>query len=422
MKKLIALALVFVCVVFLFIGCNKNPAVDTQPGQQTPVNTQPQTPNNTLTPDQPAQTTPATEAPTPATEAPTPHVRVTREEEVARDFIDALLKKDYEKVISLFECSVDGGTDFVFPADVEWALPRSDFKDLSYFDAATAEYTTELNSYTGNVDVTVKDAAGEQQTFTVKVKIPDGGDGSPMVDGLGQFYFRNFQLRTSGGAKLEIEGVEAGPSMIKQRGSGKYGLVNDWLFPVIGVKPKSMRLYCESFDETQIITPVSNNQIAADDNNYRFEADLTEDDAEAALQGVVELWNSMYAAATAEGANANAISPWIASDAAPDTSTTLFEALTSLPSQYPSQRNHKMTQISYRDGSAAPFWFSDNHAGINFNYELTWETKYGNSWESGKVMRRQSSMILAREDGVWKVFFVSDLPLFNYTNHTTKQW
>lgn len=415
MKKLIALILAIFCLTALFAGCNKNPAVDPQPSQQTPANTQPQTPNNTLTPDQSEQTTPATEA-------PTPHVRVTKEEEVARDFIDALLKKDNERAISLFECNVDGGAEFVFPSDIEWALPRSDFKDLSYFDAASAEYTTTLNEYSGAVDVTVKDAQGEQQTFTVKVKIPDGGDGTPMVDGTGQFYCKNFQLRTSGAADMEIEGVKAGPSMIKQRGAGKYALVNDWLFPVIGIAPKSMRLYCDSFDVTQTITPVSNNQISADDNNYRFEADLTEEDAEAALQGVVELWNTMYEAANADGANATALAPWIAVDAAPETANTLFEALTSLPAQYPSERNHKLTQISYRDGSAVPFWFSDGHVGINFNYELTWETKYGNSWESGKLMRRQSSLILAREDGAWKVFFVTDLPLFNYTNNMTRQW
>lgn len=422
-NRIVALILSVLCLASLFAGCAKKAPAPEANDPQSNQNLNITQEQNMIDPEHSQQQEApgridATDSPDTLeeAEAQSPHVRVTKEEEVARDFIEALLTKNYEKAISLFECSVDGGSDFVFPADVEWALPRSDYKDLSYFDPETAEYTTSLRA-NDTVDVTVKDAAGENQTFAVRTKIPDGGDGTPLVNGEGQFYCRNYTIRIGGGTtKLEVEGNEV-PASLKKRGTGKYALTDDYLFPVIGLKAKSMRIVCDNFDETKEITPSGYNDIENDEGS-RWGAALTDEQVESLLRGIIDHWNNAYTASEAEGSTATDLSKYVASDAAPEISTNLYDLLTSL-SKSSNKKDCKVTQALVASGT--PFWYSDHVVGVNVNYELTWKQKYGSSWDN-ESMRRKTGCIMAYEEGEWKVYLIFDNAFYNYTNTVQKDW
>ena len=112
--------------------------------------------------------------------------RLSQEEELAIKFVTALHQIDYDTVLSLLSSSVYSDAP-VFAEDIEWALPRTVFRVLKDLDAQTAEYST-VPDHSGNVLVTVRDASGMEESVTVRTEIPTDGDGSPRVNGSGDFY------------------------------------------------------------------------------------------------------------------------------------------------------------------------------------------------------------------------------------------
>lgn len=401
MKKIVCVVLVLIMAISVFAGCSKDGGKPND--NPAPIVTQAQ--------GQPSQTNEANPgANTPSTPEATEqqHVRITKEEQVALEFVQALLKKDYEKAVALFECNVDGGADFVSKEDVEWVLPRSAYKDLSYFNPETAEYTTALNTY-GNVDVTVKDNAGENQTFTVKIAYPKNGDGSPMVNGVEDFYRVDYSFRTPSNVKVEIDGVELDKSLISQRNSGTLSMGLTWTIPVIGIKDKEIRVSCDNFDYAETVTPKSH-ATPNDDASCRIFPDYDDEDV---LVAIKDLWNGMYEKASVDDAKASDLYDFVATDASPDEAQNILDGYKKLDE---SDKDPKVTQAVYRsDGQC--FWIDDHHLVINFGYELVW-TSYGSTMD----MKRLSNIVLAKEEGGWKVFRVTDSDLFSNANQFTNEW
>ena len=187
-----------------------------------------------------------------------PYARVTKEEQLAMSFIDALLHQEFEKVLPLL-ASADDPNAIIFPEDVAWALPRTSYKDLDYFDPETIKYTTVLGS-SGTVSVNVEDGKGEHQTFEVKTLISKTS-GQPMVNGRGVFYVEECSLRVPSGVTVSVNGVELPNSMIVKRQSGKWGFTTDYCIPTLGIREKAIHLHCDNFDTEQVFTPVGHNSL-----------------------------------------------------------------------------------------------------------------------------------------------------------------
>ena len=403
MKKTITLLLAAILLIAaVFSGCasRSEPANPEQPGT-----TQATTP--------PAQTTQVV-PPEPSlpgivpTELTVPDIptRLTKEEELAIGFVDALLQSDYGAALEKLSASVYPNA-LVFEEDLQWALPRTEYRALEYIDAEAVEYSTSVDN-SGTVTVHMRDAQGGNETLTVRTEIPKDGDGTPRVNGNGDFYRVSYSFRTPSNVQVEINGVPIDKSYITKKNSGKISMYTDWTVPVIGVKDKLIRVYCDNFDATETFTPKSFSD-PQNDSDCRFAPNYEDEDI---LLTVKELWNRMYAAASAKDAKPSDLHDFIAKDADPDTAQNIFDGYKEINQDY---KSAKMTQAVFRtDGHT--FWANDHCLVINFGYELTWDF-YGS-----KDMKRLSHIILALEDGVWKVYRVTDGDLFSYTNYFTSEW
>ena len=429
-NRIVALILSVLCLASLFAGCAKKapaPEANGPQSNQNPSITQEQSVHGSeiihnsedVGGDTQYYAPDATDSNPDATESsPASHVRITKEEQIAKQYVDALLHKDYEAVLDCLASSTMDNA-LVFAEDVEWAVPRTDFKDLDYFDPDTTEYETSLDGSV--VTVSLKDAQGEHQTFTVKTVIPANGDGKPYVDGSNTIYVEACTIRVPGNTNISINNVEIGNELIKERRTGKYALSTDILFPIIGMKPKSLRIYCENHDSTRDFTPIAHNSIGTDDPlsfGPRYE------DTDELHETILQLWQDMYSAVGEPESDISSLNPFIASDAAPDTAKTAYDSLISLRNSSPAkQRDHRITQVVNRqDVQKQAGWLSDHVIGINFGYELTWTTTFGSAWDETDTMRRYSSIILAKEDGEWKLYMITYNNLFGYTNSMTHNW
>ncbi|MBR4657298.1 MAG: hypothetical protein IKO68_12225 [Oscillospiraceae bacterium] len=427
-NRIVALILSVLCLASLFAGCAKKapaPAANETQSNQNPSITQEQSVSESVhgseiihnSEDIGGDT--QSNAPDATESSPASHTRVTKEEQIAKRYVEALLNKNYEEALKCLASSIEPSS-LVFTEDIEWALPRTEFKDLDYFDPETTEFNTSLG-YGGMVSVSLKDGNGEHQTFSVATIVPASGDGTPFVDGRNSIYVESCTIRVPGNTNISINDVEIGSEMIKERRAGKYALSTDILFPIIGMKPKSLRIYCENHDSTRDFTPVAHNSIGTDDPlsfGPRYE------DTDELHETIMQLWQDMYSAVGEPESDISTLNPFIASDAAPDTAKTAYDSLISLRNSSPAkQRDHRITQVVNRqDVQKQAGWLSDHVIGINFGYELTWTTTFGSAWDETDTMRRYSSIILAKEDGEWKLYMITDNNLFGYTNSMTHNW
>lgn len=339
--------------------------------------------------------------------APAVPARLSQEEQLAVSFVEAMLREDYASVLEMLSSSVYPDAP-VFEDDIQWALPRTDFKVLKGLDPETVQYTTVLD-HGGNVAVTVSDASGATETVTVRTEIPKDGDGSPKVNGSGDFYRTRYGFRTPSNVQVEINGVAVDKAYITKKNSGSISMYTDWMIPVIGIKDKTVRLSCDCFDASLSFTPKSWSDPQNDGDCRHMPAYEDED----ILQTVKTLWNDMYAVATASEAKASDLYPFIASDADPDTAQIILDAYRQLGDK--EDKDIKMTQAAFRtDGTT--FWANDHCLVVNLAYELTWDY-YG-----AKDMKRKSHIILAKEGDAWKVYRVTDAELFSYKNYFTSEW
>lgn len=419
-KRIISLLLAVLCIASLFAACsktsekqtdasgnNQTPGTSAQSGnvpEDDPSGDPGNVPSDPNSGENPGQTEYNPGGNT--GENPGGYTRVTNEEKVARDFVDALLKKNYDAAINL---TVAGAIDrtFISTADVEWAVPRTDFKDLQYFDADTTEYTTELTS-ANQVTVSLKDGKGEKQSFSVRVAVPDG-EADPKVDASGTIYVKNCTIRCSGGVKVEIDGVEVTNDYLTARNVGRYNLSMDYKFPFIGRKDKTLRLYCDNFDANMTFTPEANNSVESEDAKLRFSPSYEGEDE---FDIVKDLWNNMYNALK-EKNETSSLNQYIAADASADLATLIADSYSELDKDC----TYQVTQVVHRQETRC-FWASDHIVVVNFGYELTWKDKYSNS----HTMRDFNAMFIAKEGDEWKVYYCPYYNFFSNNNYMISRW
>lgn len=401
MKKVICMLLVVLIVASLFVGCSKgdnkegtnaNKPSESQ-GQATTVNTDDSEDVNK--PTDPVVTDSQESKP----------ARQTKEEQIAVEFLKALMVKDYKSAIEKMTCSLTEDS-YVFEDDIKFAVPRSEYKDLEYFDPNTAEYTTRME-YGGTVYVTIKDANGESQEFKVYTEIAkESPDGTPTVNGSGKFYYESYMFRAPGGSSVEIDSKEVPDSLITNKNAGKLAIYSDYTIPYIGTKDKSVRIYSDLFDTVQEVTPKAHNS-TDNDETCRLQPEYRD---ETILVDCAELLNNIFETVEADDAKVSDLYPYFASDIDLNVIQTVFDNI-----KKEGEKDLHVNSVIFRPKNKS-FWSTKDSIVLNFGYELQWT-----GWGTER-MTRYSYIVLKQEEGTWKVYKVLDNELFTWFNEFTHDY
>lgn len=401
MKKVFCIFLVILLVASLFVGCNKG---DNKDGSD------PSKPSNNQSQETTANIGGSEELNKPTepvvTESQeTKPARQTKEEQIAVEFLKALMVKDYKTAIEKMSCSLTEDS-YVFEDDIQFAIPRSDYKELEYFDPNTAEYATRVE-YGGTVYVTIKDASGESQEFKVYTEIArENPDGTPTVNGSGKFYYESYMFRTPGGAKVEIDSKEVPDSLITTKNAGKLSIYSDYTIPYIGTKDKSIRIYSDLYDTVQEVTPKSHNS-TDNDETCRLQPEYRD---ETILVDFAELLNNIFEAVEAEDSKVSDLYPYFATDVDLNVVQTVFDNI-----KKEGEKDLHVNSVIFRPKNKS-FWSTKDSIVLNFGYELQWT-----GWGTER-MTRYSYIVLKQEEGTWKVYKVLDNELFTWFNEFTHDY
>lgn len=394
MKKVIALFLAVIMIMAMFVGCSekgkdsgKTPDDTKSSVEQTKEDSKSEETEN-------QDTDPVVES---SDQTETKPGRLSREEQVAIDFIKALLKKDYNTALTMMTPS--GYEDsYVFVDDIEWAVNRSDYRDLEYFDPDSLEYTTSLSGST--VTVSLKDSAGETGEFKVYTEVDRNGDGNPTVNGENIFYCKDFSFRTADGVDVEINGAAVSKDHITVKNAGTLSIYNDWKVPFIGLKDKEIRQIGKVFDETVTVTPKSYSD-PVNEEAYRLQPTY---DNEEILTVMPQLLNNVFNAALAADAKVSDLYPYFIDTIDQNVVQTVFDDIRKFD-----EKDINFTRAVFNRETRS-FWGTTDTLVLNFGYVVEFNS-YGSH-----SMSRYSYILVANVDGEWKIAGVPEEKIFTWLN------
>ncbi len=335
---------------------------------------------------------------------------------VAEAFIDSLLTNNYTATLQYIGL---GSAEFVTGEDIEWYLPRSDYRDVATMDF---EYKLESEvvsqqTETAQVNVTVVNKDDKDLSKSVIVFCTLNEDNKWEVDAR-DFYNTDYHFTTSGGnTKVYINDVPVSDNYTVSTNAGKYGVYKEYAIPFITKNDITIKVICENrFDYSETVTPASNNvgkpeaiTATVTDNTKEIDAIKT------LFNRAIELYES--------GANSSAYQEIISSDADLQLCETIANGIEGMGEKYelgdgPKYKDFVMTQC-LDNPDAETYYLTDDLVLVNFRYELSYYYRLGSSTQN---MHRYSYITLKLEDGEYKIYSLNDPKLFTYRNNFTMEW
>lgn len=335
---------------------------------------------------------------------------------VAEAFIDSLLTNNYTATLQYIGL---GSAEFVTGEDIEWYLPRSDYRDVATMDF---EYKLESEvvsqqTETAQVNVTVVNKDDKDLSKSVIVSCTLNEDNKWEVDAR-DFYNTDYHFTTSGGnTKVYINDVPVSDNYLVSTNAGKYGVYKEYAIPYITKNDITIKVICENrFDYSETVTPVSNNVAKPEAITATVTDNTKEIDAIKTLfNRAIELYES--------GANSSAYQEIISSDADLQLCETIANGIEGMGEKYelgdgPKYKDFVMTQC-LDNPDAETYYLTDDLVLVNFRYELSYYYRLGSSTQN---MHRYSYITLKLEDGEYKIYSLNDPKLFTYRNNFTMEW
>jgi hypothetical protein len=226
------------------------------------------------------------------------------------------------------------------------------------------------------------------------------------------FVIQDWVLKTSGGAKVYINDIEAPSSMILGHG-GVSGMLDFYTIPAVSHSEVTVSVKGSNFsDYTKAITPKKNSGKAEDMEDVVVPLSIEE--AKKAFEAIKQLWNDTYKDVIEGGAKASELKKYFASDADANMPDDIIHYYTMLEEGY--DTNFRLTDIGFIKDTDS-YFCTDNAMFINFGYRLDYEVL-----GSSRNMTRKSQIVVKIENGNYKILSVPDSELFSYSNHFTHDW
>ena len=312
---------------------------------------------------------------------------------------------------------------FLSGSDLEWYMPRSDYKallDIDAYESLAGEILDEISTYAlVNVAITFSDDTTDSVTIPVRLN-NDNKWGLDVDD----FFISDWVIKSTGGdVELYVNGVLADKKY--QDGKlGNYGLYDKWIIPAIGKNTAKLELKSDAFDTYTVEELPSYN--LGDEKKYVSMIAEGNDETTAAVHKVIkDLWNNSYSDWVAGKTAAECLNAYIASDADTEMANDLWGYFATITKGTVKDNiDFRMTDIGrITKGDPPPtavFYLTDDTVGVNFGYKLDWIW----SFDSGnpRSMTRESSIFLKYEIGAYRIWKISDDKLFSYENNLTNSW
>ena len=345
--------------------------------------------------------------------------------QTAVDFVTAMLNADYDTMLSLLDV----------PQDVDMTFFTTD--NLKYVCEEAVSGRANLCRIDGGKVTSAKVLADTVQSDKCEVEVTVSSDdeaencGFEVVNINGEWkmsnsyraesdiwYYTNHSLRVPGGnVKVTIDDVEIPQSFKVSDNAGALGMETEYKIPIIGDSLSFvLKVESENFSGRWQISPgtgFSNNEA----ESYNVEPQ-TDSENERTYIEIMRLWNGLYEEYSTSPDMPNA-EQYIASDADADTIQTIRQGFEKLSA---GKENVRMTDCS---SEGKYNWQDENTAWVADNKLYAGKVEYTLEWSedgSVKTMNKTANVLLAVEDGNYKIAKITDPELFSVADETISDW
>lgn len=348
-------------------------------------------------------------------------IKLNKPESVAETFIKSLVSADYDTALSCL--NIDEECSFLTANDIEFAVPRSSFADVVNVNMNDFTFSTGLKgSYSDAASCVVSavdnNDSNNTRMFSVPMVLDDNNKWA--VDN-NEFYYENYSFCTAGGnVNITVNGKKVSDKFCVNNSAGATGLAKEYTLPYVGKKEIEVVVSADgNYVYTQSLATSANNEIGDDDKVFKA---LDETEETECLDFIKNTWNDINSLYESGKHKATDVLDYLSVNADSDIANQIWDGLELLhkPNSIEKDRDDNFNlKLCKKSSGTDMLWLTDNKILVNFDYELTWDYLLADWNQSTK---RQSEIILAKEDGKYKIDTLLDNGLFTENNSFTKEW
>ena len=329
------------------------------------------------------------------------NTKLSKSEQVAFDFIEAIQKEDYKTVKDLL--NVD--TTYITEEDLEWLLPRTSYSDF----VASEEEIKDITSNGGKTEDTIKLNVGPTAT-EVNVCLNDNNEWKINCY---EFYTTDWEVKAPKGMAFKLNGTEVSKETIKSSDE-RWDV---YAIPAAPIREMTLLFSSEKLGDFEIKTTPGHGE-------YKVILEFDEETANKIYDDIKTMMNDINAVYDSGKTETSDYQQFVSEYAAPDFINTLTD---NVKTQYTwnnglNPRNIKVTQVLGRTDNEEYkpcFVYTANTIGVNLKVEKKWEADYSDGC-SAKLF---GYFILEKtDDGVKLVNMDASNNPIQERNRMTKDW
>ena len=339
---------------------------------------------------------------------------------VSKDFVIALIKKDYETAFNLFNLPKD--KSLVTANDIKNAAQTNSFKNLSKLTPSTVSIVTEIlgaNQLAATCNIFVKDKTTKKEITSVKIKTKRINNDKWAIDVDG-FFYKNFMFVVPGGSTtVKVNGITISKNFCTQKNiDANTKLMNEYTIPYVPKGKVNVAVSSPNFSYSEVLKTSENN--TADYNIVSYV--LNDSQKAKCCEFVKDAWTKMYKAA-AKGQPASDALFLLSKDADKEIVNSIWKGFAGLrkqKSEQPIDRydNFKITKL-IANPKARSYYVTDNKVLLCFDYQLEWDFLFD---ETHHVEKKCSKIVLNVENGNLSIANIIDYSMFSENDPTVKEW
>lgn len=398
MKRIFALLLALVMVFTLAACGGKDDTPATRPDENPTVNENP-----TETPTEPAEDVVKSEtfvipADTVTVES-TMTVNQKLPDAAAMGYLMALATNQYDAAISYLNIN---GSEMVTAKDVEFNIPRGDYRDITSHAGKTCYVMIKSDEVTlDGANAVVKvylmdDADKELLNYTFNMTM-DANNNWVVIDD--SFTVADFNIVVPGDVKVYIDELELARDKYYVEKSGEDKMDDLYKIDCIGKAIKKIKIVGADWETEVEHTPTTNTG-----DPLKIGKKIKDEELVKALEELKLLWNNMYTDYTNDVPESELLAKYFSKKAAADAASTVVKKFNTLTEE---EKDHVMAEILPHEDKDSYYLTADTME-LQFKYKITYidgkresnQRQYGHIW-------------LVVEDGIYKIAKITDENMFD---------